>query len=84
MCVCLWMYLSDNFWDIERPATLVSHDRVSRGGAIPLEEEDLRLLTLAPFVSTSPVTGRMVKDHVREREGNTFKEDKVMRNKRGV
>jgi hypothetical protein len=33
------------FWDIERSATLVSRDRVSRGGAIPLEEGDLRHLT---------------------------------------
>jgi hypothetical protein len=38
-------------WDIERPATLVSRDRVSRGGAIPLEEGDLRLLTLSPLLS---------------------------------
>ena len=33
-------------WVIERPTPLVSLDRASRGGAIPLEEVDLLLLAL--------------------------------------
>jgi hypothetical protein len=42
-------FSSTHCWDIERPATLVSRDRVSRGGAIPLEEGDPRLLTILPL-----------------------------------
>jgi hypothetical protein len=72
------------FWVIERPATLVSRDRVSRGGAIPLEEGDLRFLTLGPFVSTGPVSGRVIGDHTQEREGTRSKDDMVTRNKRGA
>jgi hypothetical protein len=34
------------FWVIERSASLVSRDRVRRGGAIPLEEGGLWLLTI--------------------------------------
>jgi hypothetical protein len=79
-------YTQAIFWVIERPVSLVSRDRVSRGGAIPLGEGDLRHLTLSSLCDDRPNAGHVTGHHIEERDGTYRKkisDKKTKRRKRG-